>query len=100
MNLLFTYILYYFQTVLISSSKITDHIESDQLTHEFGGKLSYDHEQWLKDRISFETYVNDVLNERLEDDDQNEEVSFIDSFSYEAFKLWKVFPTMLAKLRV
>ena len=37
-------------------------ISSSQLTPEVGGTLSYDHDEWIEVRISFEQFIWDALD--------------------------------------
>ena len=50
----------FFQTVLVSSDKLRWYVDGTQLTEEFKGKLYYDHQQWIRNRVHYEKYMGEV----------------------------------------
>ena len=46
----------------MSIEGLTKVISPSQLTHELGGTLLYEHEEWIEVRIAFEQFIWDALD--------------------------------------
>ena len=45
----------------MSVGKLSRYIHPNQLTQEFGGKLYYDHQRWIRNQISYEKYMTEAI---------------------------------------
>jgi len=80
--------------------KLSRYIDPSQLTREFCGFLYYDHQQWIRNRISFEQYLAEA--ERRLDSIQHtdsmakmsEEVMHLAFYSIAAFFKNGSFPSL------
>ena len=60
--------------MLVSPDKLHWYIDGSQLTEEFKGKLYYDHQQWIRNRVHYEKYIGEV----------EEKLDVFESFSQKA----------------